>query len=124
MRDRNIEIRHYQDREKPAMHIEVKVAYKMGGMNYFDNSRTSRGFYLTVQPHELDVRETYTAKSFMLGSGAQKFIVAAERYSDKAFAQAIEKIKLEDAETGIIEKVVRFACGKSDVVFEDYDIKE
>jgi hypothetical protein len=75
---------------KDGNHLEVSVFYDKGGKSYFTGQVSPRGYYLSVRPVTLNngmVR-------FSMFSGCKKLILESNRFSEKQFANAIEKAKV------------------------------
>lgn len=66
--------------------LEVSVYYTKGGMSAFTGQVSPRGYYLSVRPVTLGKGTV----SFDLFSGCKRFILKANRYSDKQFSKAVE----------------------------------
>lgn len=74
-------------------HIEVAVAYRAGGMNYFSYTTEPRGYYVTLTPTKVEEG----SRSFILLSGRALFVKAAARFSDKVLAALAARIAPEAA---------------------------
>ena len=72
-----------------ATHLEVGVYYTKGGANYFSGGIIQRGYYVYVKP----VTKRGRTVSFAMFAGCSQFLFAANRYTDKQFARAIEMAK-------------------------------
>jgi predicted transcriptional regulator len=68
-------------------HVEVSLSYRLGGMNYFTGSQTSRGYYASVVPVEMAERTI----SFMAFSGYSVFVHPCGRRSPKQGQEALKK---------------------------------
>jgi hypothetical protein len=77
---------------KGATHLEVSVYYDKGGMNYFTDQVSPRGYYLSVRPVTLGPHTV----SFDMHSGCKRLILETKRYSDKQFNTAIEMAKAHE----------------------------
>jgi hypothetical protein len=62
-------------------HIEVKISYDIGGMNYFQGCTMPRGIYLTVSA----VSKSKGWRSQKAFSGTTTLIKPLNRFSQKAF---------------------------------------
>lgn len=67
--------------------VDVEVFYDLGGMNAFTYKNEARGYYLAVQPLELDGKVI----KFMLFSGTKMLLEASPRFSPKKLAEVAAK---------------------------------
>ena len=73
--------------------LEVTVSYSKGGMSYWDYKDYPRGYWLHVSPVKIEGR----FKTYMMGSGLKRFVVAAKRFGAKALDRAaVEALPLVD----------------------------
>lgn len=68
-------------------HVDVEVFYSKGGMNYFNGTNESRGYYLSVQPVEVK-GDFVTMTAF---SGTKWLIEEATRFSEKKLEELAAK---------------------------------
>ena len=70
--------------------IETEVKYSLGGMNYFMGKEERRGYYLHIQPIQIE-RGWVTRTGF---SGAKWLLKETKRKSAKAEQEAIKEANL------------------------------
>lgn len=89
--------------EGKSQELKVQVFYAKGGMNYFNYKTEPRGYWVSIQPVNVDRNENGVVwESFDMFSGYKVFLLEVKRKSDKAYKQAIEL-----AESKIPEMVER-----------------
>lgn len=66
-------------------HVDVKVYYSKGGMNYFTGSVERRGYYLSVQP----LNKTSNSVSFTAFTGVKQLVREVGRFSSKVLAEFV-----------------------------------
>jgi hypothetical protein len=75
-----------RDDLKGATHLEVSVYYTKGGLSYFSNVTTPRGYYVSVRP----VTKHDSGVSFDLFAGRRQLLFETARYNDKQFDRAVK----------------------------------
>jgi len=66
--------------------IDVEVYYSKGGMSYFSGTSSPRGYYISVTPVH---RKGIMVRTTMF-TGVKKFLMSANRYTEKQFNNAVE----------------------------------
>lgn len=96
-RNRNIVLATYQNVMDDAKRIEVELSYDAGGRSYISGNRHKRGYYLYVQPIEVqhykrDDGSVFYTKSFVAYTGLRKFLVEAKMYSAPKLLQLASRM--------------------------------
>ena len=65
--------------------IEVKIDYRIGGMNYFTGSTVERGLHLSVSPVRVSKSScgTYSTRSYTAFTGLHHLVKPLSRYNAK-----------------------------------------
>lgn len=84
-----------KDFEINGKHVEVKVDYSLGGMNYFTYKQEKRGYYLHVQPYERTERNGYAMRTVVGFSGVKFFLLEVNRKSAKQLEKAVAMVTEE-----------------------------
>ena len=82
-----------------ALCLKIDVSYSLGGMNYFNGQRNSRGIYVHFSTVERKSREGYTTESYMPfdGSSFKILVLELKRKSEKKSQIVFDKLKeMED----------------------------
>ncbi len=74
-----------------ATHIELKIYYALGGINYFTYKTEKRGYYFSVTP----VTINNSLISFTAFSGVKVLLHECTRKSTKSYTIALSKLTLE-----------------------------
>lgn len=89
---------------KGLTHLQIRIYYALGGMNYLNYKMEPRGYWLSVTPVTYKTERGFRSISYSAFSGYKHFLKEVTRKSKKAAAEA-EKIAL-DCENGLIERVL------------------
>lgn len=95
-------------KENPAKvtHLKIELYYDLGGINYFTGREENRGYYLSVSPVEIGMRDGgITSERYTAFTGIKQNIKQVTRKSAKAEAEA-EKLAA-DAMDNLIDYVCR-----------------
>lgn len=101
---------HIKIESSNATHLEVKVYYSLGGMNYFTYKTEERGYYVSVTP----VTISENMISFTCFSGLKSLLVPCTRKSDKSYKAALAKLTPEFKQQ-LIDKVLGHDSVKSNL---------
>ena len=75
--------------EKEGYHLKVTIDYEKGGINYFSGQHSRRGYYIYVQPVQIErVDGRVVVERSMLFSGGKKLLFEVSRQSQKAYEKA------------------------------------
>lgn len=91
-----------------ASHIEVRLIYQLGGVNYLNYRNEPRGYYVTVKP----VTVHSNGISFNRLCGVKHLLLAVKRRSKKAEAEAI-RLLTPELEARLINKVLAADAAES-----------
>lgn len=85
--------------------IEVKLDYRIGGMNYFTANVIERGLHLSVSPVRISRSscDTYTTRSYTAFTGIHKLVKPLVRYNEKTLNEFAIDEELVDL---MVSKVV------------------
>lgn len=94
----------------PNKFIKVSVGYDDGGVNYFDNRNSARGFYMNFTPIEVESFDGHTIEKMLLFHGRRALIKETKRYNEKQMValadQVCEECKQHDPHIMRIVNVV------------------
>jgi len=93
--------------------IEVKIAYDIGGMNYFTGSVEKRGYYLHATPMDVVKSGDYVTKTMTAFSGYKILVLEVKRKSKKQEEKAIQLAKEWE------EKILNDVCQKNNLTLEN-----
>ena len=80
---------------EPIKFIKVSVGYEDGGVNYFDNRNSARGFYMHFTPIETEEYQGSTIEKTLLFHGRKALISEAKRYSEKRILMLADQVRIE-----------------------------
>ena len=81
-----------KENPKKITHLKIELYYDLGGMNYFTSRAEKRGYYLSVSPVEIGMRDgEITSEIYTAFSGIKQNIKQVTRKSKKAEAEAVLK---------------------------------
>lgn len=85
MGKRDREIKLLEVTKGDATHLEVKLSYNEGGMNYFTGNVEQRGIQLIVTPIKISKGDGYTSRSFTAFTGIKTNVLEMKRFNQKTF---------------------------------------
>jgi len=85
-------------------HLQVRIYYNLGGMNYFNYKMEPRGYYLSVTPVEYKIEGNIRSIGYAAFSGYKHLLKTVTRKSKKSESEA-ERIA-QDYESTIIERIL------------------
>jgi hypothetical protein len=90
--------------------IKVTLTYQKGGINHWHGTEEKRGYYVGIQPVEVQTMDNgVQIESFMMFSGVKRLVHEVKRQSDKGYNEALAKS--EEVEKELIE----YICNKNGI---------
>lgn len=88
----------YLKTNKENTEVKIELKYNLGGLNYWNYKQEARGYYLHIQPLQIEKLESCIIESYECFSGYKALILETKRKSDKAYNIALEMLKAKKAE--------------------------
>ena len=88
----------YLKTNKENTEIKIELKYNLGGLNYWNYKTEARGYWLHIQPLEIERTGDCTIESYQCFSGYKALILETKRKSDKAYNTALEMLEAKKAE--------------------------
>lgn len=89
--------------------IRVEVYYNLGGINYFTYKTEKRGYYLSVSPVNVSVRDGVKMESCVAFSGIKTLVQEVSRKSKKQ--EAIAESKAEC----MVDELISMVCEQNNL---------
>lgn len=111
--------RYIEVKKNPAKvtHLEIELYYDLGGMNYFTGKAEDRGYYLSVTPVEIGMRDGRIASErYAAFTGIKQNIKQVTRKSTKAEAEA------EKLASDAMDNLIDYVCKKNGLEIVESEI--
>lgn len=92
--------------------VEVKVDYRLGGMNYFTGNLVERGIYLSVTPVRINKSSCgkYTTRLYTAFTGIVQVLKFMTRFNNNVFDNL-------HPDEELIEKMVKIVAQKNNLTY-------
>ena len=88
--------------------LKVTLTYQKGGYNHFHGTEEKRGYYVGIQPIEIQRMDNgVQIESFMMFSGVKRLVHEVKRQSDKGYNEALAKSE------GVEKELIEYICNKN-----------
>ncbi len=91
-------MKQYLKTNKANTEVKIELKYNLGGLNYWNYKQEVRGYYLHIQPLQIEKHESCIIESYQCFSGYKALILETKRKSDKAYKTALQMIDNKIAE--------------------------
>lgn len=85
-------MKQYLKTNKENTEVKIELKYNLGGLNYWNYKTEARGYWLHIQPMQIEKHESCIIESYQCFSGYKALILETKRKSDKAYSTALEMI--------------------------------
>ena len=95
-----------------ATHVKVQLYYSKGGMNYFTGKAEARGYYVSVSPVKIEVRDGWRSETTSAFSGIKECVREVSRFNQKQFDELVP-------DPDVVEKLLRYVLRKNAITIKE-----